>query len=73
MTPASRTLVVESKLGDKPWVLGVEVPAGLAITAGGKTKKLEDPKSGERVSLRWVREKDRLVAESIAVVGAKAP
>lgn len=73
VTPGSRTVVVESRLGGKPWVLGVEVPEGLAITAGGKTKKLEDLKEGERVSLRWIREENRLVAESLAVVGAKAP
>lgn len=71
--PASRTLVVESRLGGKLWVLGVEVPKDLAITAGGKTKRLEDLKEGERFSLRWIREKDRLVAESIEVIGAKAP
>lgn len=73
VTPASRTLVVESRLGGQPWILGVEVPEGLAITVGGKTKKLDDLKAGERVRLRWIREENRLAAESIAVVGAKAP
>lgn len=73
VTPATRTLVVESRLGGQPWILGVEVPGGLAITVGGKTKKLEDLRTGERVRLRWIRAKDRLVAESIAIVGAKAP
>ncbi len=73
VTPASRTIVIESRLAGKPWVLGEEVPKALAITVGSKTQKLEDLKSGERVSLRWVREKDRLVAESIEVRGAKAP
>ncbi|MBI4841359.1 MAG: hypothetical protein HY803_09860 [candidate division NC10 bacterium] len=73
VTPASRTVVVESTLSGKPWILGVEVPEGLAITVGGKTKKLDDLKAGERVRLRWIREENRLVAESIAVVGAKAP
>jgi hypothetical protein len=73
VTPESRTVVLESTLGGKPWVLGIEVPEGLSIAAGGKTKKLEDLKTGDRVRLRWIREKDRLVAESIAVIGAKAP
>lgn len=73
VTPESRTVVVESALGGKPWILGVEVREDLAISAGGKTKKLEDLKTGDRVRLRWIREKDRLVAESIAVIGAKAP
>ena len=73
LTPASRTVVVESRLGGQPWILGVEVPEGLAITVGGKTKKLDDLKAGERVRLRWIREENRLVAESISVIGAKAP
>lgn len=73
VTPASRTLVVESRLGGQPWLLGVEVPDRLAVTAEGKTRKLEDLKAGDRVRLRWIREENRLVAESIAVVGAKAP
>ncbi len=73
VTPATRTLVVESQLADHPWILGLEVPESLAITVGGKTKKLEDLRTGERVRLRWIREKDRLVAESIEVLAAKAP
>lgn len=73
LTPASRTVVVESRLGGQPWILGVEVPEGLAITIGGKTRKLEDLKAGDRIRLRWIREENRLVAESIALVGGKAP
>ena len=72
VTPATRTLVVESQLDDHPWILGLEVPESLAITVGGKTKKLEDLRTGERVRLRWIREQDRLVAESIDLVGATA-
>lgn len=73
VTPATRTLVVESRLRGEPWILGVEVPERLAVTVGGKTKKLEDLKAGERVRLRWNREKDRLVAESIDLLGSKGP
>ena len=73
VTPATRTLVVESQLADHPRILGLEVPESLAITVGGKTKKLEDLRTGERVRLRWIREKHRLVAESIEVVAAKTP
>jgi hypothetical protein len=73
VTPESRTVVLESTLGGKPWILGIEVPEGLSIAAGGKTKKLEDLKTGDRVRLRWIREEDRLVAETISVIGAKAP
>jgi uncharacterized OB-fold protein len=73
VTPASRTVVVESRLEGKPWILGIEVPDGLAVTAGGKTRKLEDLKAGDRVRLRWIREENRLVAASLAVVEAKAP
>ncbi|OGB92626.1 MAG: hypothetical protein A3G35_11520 [candidate division NC10 bacterium RIFCSPLOWO2_12_FULL_66_18] len=73
ITPESRTLVVESRLGGQPWILGVEVPERLAVTAEEKTRKLEDLKTGDRVRLRWNREENRLVVESIAVVGGKAP
>jgi len=73
VTPESRTLVVESALGGKPWILGVEVTEGGVIAAGGKTGKLEDLKTGDQVRLRWIREENRLVAESISVIGAKAP
>ena len=73
VTPESRTVVVESTLSGKPWILGVEVPEGLAVTAGGKTKKLEELQPGDRVRLRWIREENRLVAASIALLGSKAP
>lgn len=73
VTPESRTVVVEATLVGKPWVLGVEVPEGLAISAGAKTGKLEDLETGDRVRVRWIREENRLVAESISVIGAKAP
>jgi len=73
VTPESRTVVVESALGGKPWILGVEVREDLAISAGGKTKKLEGLKTGDRLRLRWLREENRRVAESISVIGAKAP
>ncbi|MBI4537440.1 MAG: hypothetical protein HY712_05735 [candidate division NC10 bacterium] len=73
VTPASRTLVVESRLGGKPWILGVVVPRDLAIGAGGKTKKLEDLKAGDRVRIRWIRKDNELVAESVGLAGAKAP
>ena len=73
VTPESRTLVVEARLSGQPWILGVEVPEGLNITAAGKTKKLEDLKAGERVRLSWIRGENRLVAEAVSVIGAKAP
>lgn len=72
VTPESRTVVVEATLAGKPWILGVEVPENVAIAAAGKTRKLEDLKTGERVRLRWIREENRLVAESIAILGTKA-
>ncbi len=73
VTPGSRTLVVESTLRDQPWILGIEVPDRAAITGGGKTEKLGDLKAGDRVRVRWVRTEDGLVADSIAVLGTKAP
>ncbi len=73
VTAESRTVVVEATLAGKPWILGVEVPKGATITTGRGARKLEDLKAGERVRLRWVREENRLVAETISVIGAKAP
>jgi len=73
VTPESRTVVVEATLAGKPWILGVEVPKGATITTGRGARKLEDLKAGERVRLRWIREENRLVAETISVIGAKAP
>ncbi len=73
VTPASRTLVVESRLGGEPWILGVVVPANLAIKDDGKTKTLEELKAGDRVRIRWARTENELVAESIAVVERKSP
>ncbi len=53
--------------------LGIEVPERAAITEGGKAEKLGDLKAGDRVRVRWVRTGDGLVADSIAVLGTKAP
>lgn len=72
VTPASRTLIVESKLRDQPWTLGIQVPERAAITVGGKPDQLKDLKAGDRVRVRWIRTADGLVAESVAVLGAKA-
>ena len=72
VTPESRIVVVESRLGGKSWILGVEVPEGVTIVTAKGGKKLEEIKTGDRVRLRWIREENRLVAESITVEG-RAP
>ena len=72
VTPESRTVVVESTLGGKSWILGVEVPEGVTVVTAKGGKKLEEIKTGDRVRLRWIREENRLVAESITVEG-RAP
>ena len=73
VTPESRTVVVESTLGGKSWILGVEVPEGASVVTAKGGKKLEEIKTGDRVRLRWIREENRLVADSISVIGPKAP
>jgi len=52
----------------RPWFLGIEVPDSLAIRTSGRTIKLDGLKSGHRVRLRWIREVDRPVAESITLI-----
>lgn len=73
VTPASRTIVVEATLGGKGLTIGAEVPETAAIKAEGRPRRLDELKPGDRVVLRWVREENRLVAESITVAGPKKP
>src|SRR3990172_9451375 len=42
VTPESRIVVVESRLGGKSWILGVEVPEGVTIVTAKGGKKLEE-------------------------------
>lgn len=70
VSPASRTLVVESRLGNEGWTIGVEVPADVVIKGDG-AKKLEDLKQGDRVRVRWVREEHRLLAKDIRLLPGK--
>lgn len=65
VTEASKTIVVESTLGGKPWIIGVEVTDQTRF--GGKAKGLQDVRAGARVTIQWVREENRLTARSVAL------
>ncbi len=61
----SRTIVVESQLDGKSWVIGAEATDQTKFE--GKAKTLADVKPGDRVTIRWVREENRLVVQSVTV------
>jgi Cu/Ag efflux protein CusF len=43
------------------------VPDKASITAGKVTKKLSDIKVGDKIRMKYVREEDKLVVQSIAI------
>ncbi len=49
--------------------MGVEVPSTVKIMEGKSAKTLSDVKVGDRVAMRYAREKNRLVAEQIHILG----
>lgn len=65
VTPASKTIVVESSLSGQPWIIGVEVTDQTRFE--GKAKDLADVKAGDKVTIQWIREGDRWVGRSITV------
>jgi hypothetical protein len=62
---ASKTIVIESKLDGKPWIIGAEVADDTKFA--GKAKGLKDLKPGDRVTMQWVRREQGDVARSIAL------
>lgn len=60
VTPASRTIVVESKLDGKPWTVGAQATDKTKFT--GKAKALTDVKAGDKVTIQFA------VGESGAVL-----
>lgn len=64
-TEASKTLVVRSTLGGKPWIIGAEVTDRTRFA--GRAKSLADIKTGDVVRIEWVREENRLVVRSVKV------
>lgn len=65
VTEESKTIVVESTLDGKPWIIGAE--ATDQTTFGGKAKEFKDVKPGDKVTIRWVREENRLAVRSVTV------
>jgi hypothetical protein len=60
VTPTSRTIVVESELDGQPWIIGAEVTGETKFA--GRVNDLADLKPGDRVTIQWVREENRLAA-----------
>lgn len=65
ITEGSKTIVVESALDGKPWILGVEVTDQTRF--GGRAKGFQDVKAGGKVTIQWVREENRLTARSVTL------
>jgi hypothetical protein len=62
----SRTIVMEAPLGTRVLTVGAEVPEKASITAGKVAKSFSDLTVGDTIKMRWVREEDKLVIQSIA-------
>ncbi len=63
----SKTIVMSTTAGKSVMTVGAEVPDKASITAGKATKRLADIKVGDKVRMKWVREEDKLVVQSIAI------
>lgn len=63
VTEASKTLVIESSLGGKPWIVGAEVADNTKFE--GKAKGLKDLKAGDKVTIRFVVGEHGAVARSV--------
>jgi len=63
----SRTIVMESPVGKTIMTVGAEVPDKASITAGKVAKSLSDIKVGDKIRMKYVREEDKLVVQSIAI------
>ena len=65
VTEGSRTIVMESKLGGKAWIVGAEVTDKTKFS--GKAKGLKDVKPGDKITMQFVRAEHGDVARAIAV------
>ncbi len=63
VTEGSKTIVVQSTLGGKPWIIGTGVTDQTTLRA--QAKGLQDVKPGETVTIRRVREENGLTARSV--------
>ncbi len=65
--PAAKTIVMETTVGKSIMTVGAEVPDKASITAGKASKTLADVKVGDKIRMKWVREENKLVVQSIAI------
>jgi len=65
VTEGSKTIVIQSTLEGKPWIVGAEVADDTEFE--GKAKELKDLKPGDTVTMRWVRQEHGALARSITV------
>lgn len=63
----SKTIVMSTTVGKSVMTVGAEVPDKASITAGKAAKRLADIKVGDKIRMRWVREEDKLIVQSIAI------
>lgn len=61
----SKTIVAQSRLGGKPWIIGTEVTDQTRF--GAQAKTLQDVKPGDTGTIRWVREESGLTARSVTL------
>jgi hypothetical protein len=65
VTEASKTIVIESRLDGKPWIVGAEVADDTKFA--GKAKGLKDLKPGDKITMQWVRREQGDVARSVTL------
>lgn len=68
VAPASRTIVVEAKVGKSNLVVGAEVPEGTPIEGANALTNIS---AGDHVTLRYVRTGSGLTARSISRLPSK--
>jgi hypothetical protein len=64
---ASRMIVVDAPVQTGVMTIGAEVPDKAVITAGTAAKNLSDIKVGDTVKVKYGREENRLIVQSIAI------
>ncbi len=65
VTEGTKTVVIQSTLKGKPWIVGAVVTDSTKF--GGKAKALKDIKAGDKVTMQWVRQAEGDIARSITL------
>jgi len=63
VTEGAKTVVIESTLDGKPWIVGARVADDTKFE--GRAKGLTDLKPGDRVKVQWVVQADGALARKI--------